>query len=279
MDPAPTAIDSHHIHNFYRLGPRLYSGSAPESKEAFAELARLGIRTVISVDGTKPDVEAARREGIRYVHLPVGYDGIPSNRVAELHYAFHSAPGPVFVHCHHGKHRGPTAVALLCESAAGWSPERATQWMHQAGTGLEYPGLYRSVAEFHPLASKRVQQRPRLPEVAETSPLVDWMVSIDSTHEALRAAQKAGWPMDSSAKGRDGRELSVAFWEQWKELRRAPGVHSRPEDFHNWLAETEAAADRLRLALATSPPESERANEAMNGIARNCVACHKVHRN
>lgn len=279
MDPAPTAIDSHHLHNLYRLGPRLYSGSAPESTEAFDELARLGIKTVISVDGTQPDVSTARQKGIRYIHLPIGYDGVPSHRVAELYHAFNSAPGPVFVHCHHGKHRGPAAVAVVCEAAAGWSPDRAIQWMHQAGTGAEYPGLYRSAAEFRPLDPESLRRRPALPERTATSPMVDAMVALDSTHDALRTAQKAGWPSLSNGNERNARELSVVFWEQWKELRRAPGTQTRPEDFQKWLTESENAADQLRNALAVSPPESNRANQAMTLLAKNCTACHKVHRN
>lgn len=51
---------------------------------AFAELRELGVRTIIHVDGDTPDASAAERHGLRYVHLPHGYEGVPKARVAEL---------------------------------------------------------------------------------------------------------------------------------------------------------------------------------------------------
>ncbi|MEZ6081685.1 MAG: hypothetical protein R3C56_40245 [Pirellulaceae bacterium] len=56
----------------------------PEGAAAFNELVQLGVKTIITVDGAQPDVATAKQFGLRYVHLPHGYDGIPENRVAEL---------------------------------------------------------------------------------------------------------------------------------------------------------------------------------------------------
>src|SRR5262249_601182 len=58
------------LHNVFRLTERLYSGSSPEGEEGFLSLQRLGIKTIISVDGARPEVERARKLGLRYVHLP-----------------------------------------------------------------------------------------------------------------------------------------------------------------------------------------------------------------
>ncbi|EMI21132.1 hypothetical protein RMSM_01919, partial [Rhodopirellula maiorica SM1] len=55
---------------------RIYSGAQPDDESAFAEIAKLGVRTVVSVDGARPDVAAAKRAGLRYVHIPIGYDGV-----------------------------------------------------------------------------------------------------------------------------------------------------------------------------------------------------------
>ena len=73
----PERLDLPGLENVYRLGPQLYSGGEPRGEEAFAALRALGIKTAISVDGATPDTETAQKFGIRYVHLPVGYDGIP----------------------------------------------------------------------------------------------------------------------------------------------------------------------------------------------------------
>src|SRR5262245_5214765 len=63
------------LHNVFRVSERVYSGSSPDGDAGFAALEKLGVKTIISVDGAKPDAEAAGRHGLRYVHLPFGYDG------------------------------------------------------------------------------------------------------------------------------------------------------------------------------------------------------------
>src|SRR6516164_7654896 len=47
------------LHNVFRISAGLYSGSVPEGDAGFDSLHRLGIRTVISVDGARPDVDRA----------------------------------------------------------------------------------------------------------------------------------------------------------------------------------------------------------------------------
>src|SRR5262245_25023905 len=54
-------LSSTHLHNVFRVTTNLFSGSAPESEAAFAEIARLGVKTVLSVDGSKPSVELAHK--------------------------------------------------------------------------------------------------------------------------------------------------------------------------------------------------------------------------
>jgi len=64
------------------------------------------------VDGRKPDVEGARKHGLRYVHLRFGYDGVPASRVAELAKLTAEVSDLFFVQCRHGLHRGSAAVAI-----------------------------------------------------------------------------------------------------------------------------------------------------------------------
>src|SRR5215475_14398645 len=74
------AVEAPGLHNVYRLTEKLLSGSSPEGDEGFASLQRLGVKTIISVDGMRPDLERAHRFGMRYVHLPIGYDGVPKEQ-------------------------------------------------------------------------------------------------------------------------------------------------------------------------------------------------------
>src|SRR5436190_7225199 len=64
--PQPLHADG--IENFFQLSDKVYSGSTPEGEKAFAELKKRGIKTIISVDGAKPDVETAKKFDLRYVH-------------------------------------------------------------------------------------------------------------------------------------------------------------------------------------------------------------------
>ena len=120
-EPAPPVVppakiqpvEATSIHNVFRVSDRIYSGSSPDGEAGFAELEQLGVKTIISVDGAKPDVESARKHGLIYVHLPFGYDGIPREKLVALAQAADMLSGPFYIHCHHGKHRGPAAVAAI----------------------------------------------------------------------------------------------------------------------------------------------------------------------
>lgn len=189
--PKPISLPG--IHNAFRVTARILAGSQPEGDAAFAALAKAGVKTIISVDGARPDVEAAKKHGLRYVHLPFGYDGISTQRIAELTKAAAPEAGTIFIHCHHGKHRGPAAVGVVCEAVAGWTPAQADAWMKQAGTAPDYPGLYRAVREFHAPSPEEIARIGALPATAKTPALVNAMVAIDERFDALKSAQTAGW--------------------------------------------------------------------------------------
>src|SRR5690349_7708804 len=70
------SVETKDLHNAYRISANLVSGAAPETEQAFKDLQALGIKTILTVDGAQPDVETAKRHGMRYVHLPIGYDGV-----------------------------------------------------------------------------------------------------------------------------------------------------------------------------------------------------------
>ncbi len=286
VNAAPVAITNTPpaIHNVFRVTPRVFSGSQPEGAAAFAWLASQGIKTIVSVDGARPDVEAARRHGLRYVHLPVGYDGISTNRVAELAKLAGALPGPFYVHCHHGKHRGPAAAAVLCEAAEKWSAAEAEAFIKQAGTSPDYPGLYRSVREFHPPERGALAAVGNsFPEAAATPGLVQSMVAIDTLVERLRACQKAGWRTPPEHPDVSPAHEAVQLWEQFCELGRTKEAKGKPASFGDRLSATANAADELRQCLrgTTSGPDpkSASADAAFSRITDNCAACHKKYRN
>src|SRR5262245_9997792 len=60
----PDTAAAAHIHNYFRLSPRLASGASPEGDEDFAALEAAGIKSIVTVDGAKPDAEGARKHGM-----------------------------------------------------------------------------------------------------------------------------------------------------------------------------------------------------------------------
>src|SRR5262245_46397548 len=73
----PEKINEPTLPNAFRLHTKVISGGQPDGELAFAKLKELGVKTIISVDGARPEVELAKKYGLRYVHLPHGYDGVP----------------------------------------------------------------------------------------------------------------------------------------------------------------------------------------------------------
>src|SRR5262249_23747412 len=56
--------DAPGLHNVIELSERLLSGSEPEGDEGFGSLAKLGVKTIVSVDGARPDIDRARANGL-----------------------------------------------------------------------------------------------------------------------------------------------------------------------------------------------------------------------
>ncbi|MEO6787934.1 MAG: cytochrome c, partial [Chthoniobacteraceae bacterium] len=278
-DAKPQPVELPGIENAFRVTDRILSGSQPKLDIAFESLAKAGVKTIISVDGARPDVEAAKKHGLRYVHLPFGYDGIPANRIAELAKAAGPDAGTVFIHCHHGLHRGPAATAVICEAVAGWSPAQAETWLKQAGTSADYPGLYRAVREFRAPTPEDIARTGALPEVAKTPVLVDTMVAIDEHLDLLKTQQRVGWRMLPEDPETRPAHQATLLWEQLRELARTDDTARRPEDFRKLLTDCERSAATLRETLRASLHDKAGLDRALKQTTQSCAACHKAYRN
>ena len=280
--PATTAppedvrqLDAPGLHNLFRVTDRVYSGSGPENDAAFAALQKLGIRTIISVDGATPDVAAAKRYGLRYVHLPVGYDGIPRDKVLALA-ATADLPGPVYVHCHHGKHRGPAAVAILCRAADGWAADQATAWMKQAGTDPRYAGLFAAVETFAPPTPAERVNPADLPAVAPVPDFTRMMVEIDARWDHLNLAKAAGWKPPADHPDVAPPHEALQLLEHFREAGRLDSVKQRGPEFVNLLADAVAAAENLEAGLRIG--DGLKASAGFARSAELCASCHGRYR-
>lgn len=265
------------IENAYRLSPRLYSGGQPEGDAAFKALRALGVRTILSVDGAPTDPAAAHRHGLRYVHLPIGYDGLEPDRVAQLVKVVQTLPGPIYVHCHHGKHRGPAAAAVCAMAAEGWSKPQARAWLERAGTSPDYAGLYAAVAAYQPpgaAALAAIDPARDLPEQAEVPALVESMTDVDARWSHLQpltldppAAKAPPAPLAPEA---------LLLSESFREAARRPDALARGPAFVQSMtaAADTAAALHARLSAPGATPRDEPVRAAARLVARSCTDCH-----
>jgi protein tyrosine phosphatase (PTP) superfamily phosphohydrolase (DUF442 family) len=324
VDPLPaidddTPRDMPGLHNIvaYRegvgegIGEGFYSGSAPEGAAGFKSLAALGIKTILSVDGAIPDVSAAKAHGMRYAHLPIGYDGFDAAREAELVRAVRDLPKPLYLHCHHGKHRSAGAAAVVAVSLGWLSNDAAIARMKVSGTAPGYKGLWTCAAKAAPMMAAAIDAaRADFPEVTKPDSMVASMVAIDEALERLKLVEKNGWrvPADhpdlapAADAGKIADLLALLKDDAFVHtLGSAPGGGAGREDprsvspdacaeraarFRALLAEGRAVAGSLEDALAATPDAA--AGEAESRAARlggflkslqsNCKACHNEFR-
>lgn len=263
--PTPNPVSHSGLDHAYWFDGTLISGAQPEGDAAYAALADLGVKTVISVDGAKPDAEAARRHGLRYVHLPVGYDGVSSGRARELAKAIVELPGPIYLHCHHGLHRGPAAAAVACVLAGRMTNDRAVETMRRLGTGEEYRGLYASAREARPadpaeLRALKVEFR----ETAPVPPLTQSMVKLDEALGRVELGAKDG-PRMPAHEVLQLRELCT-------ELLRSEELKNRSDEFRSLMQKTELAARQLESGAAGPNP-------GLTALKKSCTDCHAAYRN
>lgn len=274
----PKRVAAEHLPNPWQVHPQVISGGLPEGEAAFAELEQLGIKTVISVDGAKPDVELAKKHHLRYVHLPHGYDGIPPERVQDLAKAVRDLPGPIYIHCHHGKHRSPAAAAVACVAAGLLEPGGAVAVLQAAGTSENYRGLYESAREARPLdAALLAQLKADFPETATLPPLAEAMIPVEHTHDHLKQIEAAGWKSPPQSPDLDPAHEALLLREHFTELLRMEAVQAKPEAFRRYLQEGEQAAQGLETALR-GKETAEKLAPRFAKITQNCTDCHKQFR-
>lgn len=275
----PEKLPVQHLPNAYRVTDRVISGGLPDGEPAFQELERLGVKTVISVDGMTPDIELAHRHGMRYVHLPHGYHQVPEQRGHELAKAVRDLPGPIYIHCHHGKHRSPSAAAVACVEAGLIAPEAAETILRTAGTSENYRGLYASARDARPqeaafLDSVDVEFR----EVAAIPPLADAMVALEHTHDHIKQIAARDWKAPPDHPDLDPAHEALLLKEHFTELLRMDEVTARPGPLQEYIRTSETASQQLEDALSQSPPSLDAAKTALEAINANCTACHREFR-
>ena len=276
----------HNIVSFQGSGSgQLYSGSVPEGDAGFASLAELGIKTIISVDGAIPDLERAKAKGMRYVHLPIGYDGFDDARKLQLVRAVRDLPKPIYLHCHHGKHRSAGAAGTVAVSLGWMGNARAAELMKVSGTAEGYKGLWSCTAKAAPVVQSVIDAvSSEFPEMTRPDSMVAAMVAIDEALDRIRLVEKNGWKVPAEhpdlAPAADAGKLAdllrlldkdahvANIGEKLGEAERA--------DFRELLEQNARQASTLEELLLAD--DLAKRAPAMKALIAGCKECHVKYR-
>jgi protein tyrosine phosphatase (PTP) superfamily phosphohydrolase (DUF442 family)/soluble cytochrome b562 len=268
-----TPCDRPGLQHVLRLSDTIYSGGQPLGDEGFETLRQLGITTVVSVDGARPLVERAHSFGLRYVHIPLGYGGIPAEAGAALARLVREVEAPIYFHCHHGQHRGPAAAAVACLAAGAINHRQALEVLERAGTSRDYQGLWRDVAAYTPPPPE--SQLPELVETAVVRSLAASMAQVDQSFDSMKRSRDAHWRAPVDRPGFDPALEALLIQETLHEAARNLTT-SRDAAFQHGLADAERLAGELQRALKHG--ELAAAEQHFVRLQHACTACHRKYR-
>lgn len=256
-----------------RIGDRIYSGIEPPGEAAFAQLAELGVRAIVCVDAARPQVEMARRHGLRYIHIPIGYDRITDDAGGAITRVIREVEGPIYIHCHHGRHRGPAAAAIACIADGVADGRGALQVLEAAGASREYPGLWRDVAAFRPPPSDA--KLPELVEVASVESFTAGMAQIDRVWDSLELCRDAGWASPAEHPDVVADREALILRQSFQAMLTDDAI-GHQEDFRQWLENATQLAGHLHTALAAD--DTEEATRRFERLQSRCDQCHAKYR-
>ena len=266
------------LRNLMHHSDDVYSGSEPVSEEAFASLKSLGVQTIVSVDGATPDIDMAMKYGIGYVHVPFGYDTIPLTAQLSLTHAARRSKTALYVHCHHGKHRGPAAAAIICRVKGLVDAAGALTIMEHAGTSRDYKGLWQAV-ELYSVPSDDAKL-PQLVEVATVESLPAAMARIDRNIDHLKLCAATDWtaPADHPdlSASQEALQLKESLHETSRRLSEKAHAAGYDATFRKWLAESDSSAQTLHASIQAN--DHTRATAAFMSLQRSCTQCHASYR-
>lgn len=267
------------LHNVVAYHEGLLSGSAPDGDGGFDSLASLGVRTIISVDGAQPNVEAARVRGLRYVHLPIGYDGMDRSRTLEIARAIRDLPGPIYLHCHHGRHRSAAAAGAAAVALGLITNDDATRRMKVSGTSPSYAGLYRCVAAATIASAAELGGADdAFPERWKTSGLVRTMVEIDAAMDCLKRIERAGWRTPTDHPDLVAAAEAGAVADLLRNLEDDPECGARSAEFRGMLRRSAALAAELEGRLVSGQGGRAELGERLARLSGSCTECHARYR-
>ena len=273
------------LHNVYRLSDQIVSGAEPDHDGALEQLAAMGIKTLISVDGKAPDAERAAELGMTYVHVPIQYKGITPDEQLRLAKTFRELPGPFYVHCFHGQHRGPAAAALGRLVVDGVPREQAIAEMRQwCGTSGKYEGLYGTIALGDiPSAAETEAYAWDFPSAHHLTGYRQLMIGAARAYDNIEAMADNGWSPPDDHPDIDPINEATILAGLFRQAHEQSSMAERPADFQAWNEEARLASEHLHDVLGSirrsGGTDWAPGDEAFAAVTTSCKTCHAAYRN
>lgn len=151
--------------NFAQVSGTLYRGAQP-TKEGFAELKKMGIKTIVNLRSWHSDTDMLKGLGLQYISIPSEASDIEENNVLIfLKVVTNPANQPFFVHCQHGSDRTGTMIAVYRIFIHGWSKEDAIKELANFGMHTIYQNIPKYLNDFNPEAIKSKLQIAPVPKI------------------------------------------------------------------------------------------------------------------
>jgi tyrosine-protein phosphatase SIW14 len=148
------------IENFGKVNDHYYRGSQPDQAQ-FAELKRLGIKTVIDLrkDNKASAEQWAHGAGLAYFRIPLKASTPATTEQTSYFLSLVNDPAnwPVYVHCKGGRHRTGALTAVYRITHDGWTADDAYREMKDydfnngllGGPGAQKKFVYSFYDHFH----------------------------------------------------------------------------------------------------------------------------------
>lgn len=260
---------------------RLLTGPEPD-EQFWQKASELGIKTLISVDGISPQVQKAKQHGFSYIHLPISYDEIDSERTLQLASALKHAEAPIYLHCHHGKHRGPTAAVVAALANNLISRPEGLAYLENQQTSKDYQGLWASARK-----TKELTEIPylELPSKMSVDDLTETMAQIDRVWKNVKLFRKNKWLVpkthpDLVLKNELSLLYEFLFESERLQLLEAHNSQEQEEIHQLYEDSLEVLENFKRISSETHPSKATQTSmeSAFQKTKANCKSCHQQFR-
>jgi cytochrome c556 len=202
---------------------------------------------------------------------------VTPERQQQLAQALANCDGPIYVHCHHGKHRSAAALGTALVRTGALTPAAAQERMKVSGTAKEYTGLWAAVADAKPMDAAALRADPKsLPSVMKVTGLVATMAEIDMVIDLVKQAKDAGWKAPADHPDLVATKETARLATLFAGLTKDAESNAFPADYQDKLQRSIAASAALDAAVRGN--DAANAEKRLTELTKGCKECHVAYR-